>query len=100
MWRPGCAVASLPAPQRASIVIDARTTGGSGQRYLKVIQCTTGRRKSDFRRVDVVITAYYNARASCVKSERMRGPDDQHSDMFTYAACVRSDHSLCRPFCK
>src|SRR3954466_7164776 len=44
-----------------------------------------------------MIAAYYDARTLAERSERMRGPDDQNSDMFSYVvpeARVRADHPL------
>src|SRR3954454_22154085 len=44
-----------------------------------------------------MIAAYYHARTLAERSERMRGPDDQNSDMFSYVvpeARVRADHPL------
>src|SRR3954454_8098512 len=44
-----------------------------------------------------MIAAYYHARTLAERSERMRGPDDQNSDMFSYIvpeARVRADHPL------
>src|SRR4051812_29943144 len=44
-----------------------------------------------------MIAAYYHARTLAERNERMRGPDDQNSDMFSYVvpeARVRADHPL------
>jgi len=44
-----------------------------------------------------MIAAYYHARTLSERSERMRGPDDPNSDMFSYVvpeARVRPDHPL------
>src|SRR4051794_4093637 len=45
----------------------------------------------------MVITSYYHAPTSSEGSERMRGPDEQTADMFSYLspeARVRADHPL------
>jgi hypothetical protein len=51
----------------------------------------------DSRQIDIMIVAYYHARTSGEESGRVRGADQQHSDMFSYVvpqARVHPDHPL------
>src|SRR5687767_6669765 len=53
--------------------------------------------KSDSRGIDIVIPPYYHAPTSSEGSDRMRGPDEQTSHMFSYLSPehrVRPDHPL------